>query len=441
MGSDERPKAGLTQQAIDTALSTAARRWEWITGVARIVCCIAMYVRSVLIWNWSTSDPERAALTVPMFAMSSLYILGVIGLMRSRAPIERVLRFSVALDTTYAFSALLLNVVWPPRNYPGIANMPDIAALAMVTLAAGLRLSPSAALLGGVLNSACFCVLLTLDADVSGLPPPGQRASQYALQGTFLLAAVVLSLVIAVRTRRLVDSAVSAALTAQRVQRSFGAILHEHHDVRTLVSAARLTADRLATRGPSDADPLVSDLRSDLDRVEAQLNAIRARAYGELLTLEARRGVDVGEAVREVVGRLGRRFPAVMLALQIDERIEAEVAGGAAILRRLLLNLVSNACEGDGERGAVHVNIAVRGDRMRGVVQIDIVDDGPGFPDEVLHAEQGETYTTKADGSGFGLTIALTLAQASGGTLTRANGAAGGAVVSLTLPMAPDRPA
>ena len=439
MGSDQRPEASLTQQAVDAAFSTAARRWEWITGVVRIVSSVALYVRSVLIWNWSAPDPERAALTAPVLAVTSLYILGVIGVARSRAPIERVLRISVALDTTYAFSLLVVDVVWPWRDYPGIANTPDIAALAMVTLAAGLRLSPSAALLGGVLNSACFCALLTLDANLSGLPPPGERVSQYALQGTFLLAAVVLSLLIAVRTRDLVQRAVRAALTEERVQRSFGAILHEHHDVRTLISAARLNADRLAARGPAEAGPLVSDLRSDLDDVEAQLNAIRARVYGELLTLEVRRVVDVGEVAGEVVERLGRRFPAVVLTLRVDERVDAEVAGGAAILRRLLFNLVINACEGDGERGAAHVDVAVRGDRTRGHVQIDIIDDGPGFPGEVLRAEQGETCSTKADGSGFGLSIALALAQASDGTLARANGIIGGATVSLILPM-PERP-
>jgi nitrogen-specific signal transduction histidine kinase len=70
-------------------------------------------------------------------------------------------------------------------------------------------------------------------------------------------------------------------------------------------------------------------------------------------------------------------------------------------------------------------------------VQIDIVDDGPGFPGEVLHAKPGEMCSTKTDGSGFGLAIALTLPQASDGTLTRANGAA---AVSLTLPTASDRP-
>jgi signal transduction histidine kinase len=156
---------------------------------------------------------------------------------------------------------------------------------------------------------------------------------------------------------------------------------------------------------------------------------------------EARRSVDVGEAAREVVERLGRRFPAVVLALRIDERVDAEVAGGAAIVRRLLLNLVSNACEGDGDRGAMHVDVTVRADRPCGVARIDIVDDGPGFPDDVLRAHQGETCSTKADGSGFGLTIALTLVQASGGTLTLANGPAGGAMVALTLPIAPVRPA
>jgi signal transduction histidine kinase len=65
-----------------------------------------------------------------------------------------------------------------------------------------------------------------------------------------------------------------------------------------------------------------------------------------------------------------------------------------------------------------------------------VIDDGPGFSVENLTAGPGQVRSTKVGGSGFGLDVALALAQASDGTLTRRNGSGGGAVVSLALPLA-----
>jgi two-component system, NtrC family, C4-dicarboxylate transport sensor histidine kinase DctB len=100
------------------------------------------------------------------------------------------------------------------------------------------------------------------------------------------------------------------------------------------------------------------------------------------------------------------------------------------------LNLVINACEGDGQRRAARVDVEVRIDGAHGRVVVDVIDDGPGFPAEVLVARLGETRSTKLGGSGFGLVLTQAMAQASDGTLKRGNRSSGGAVVSLSLPLA-----
>lgn len=430
------PEGIDVQQAVDSAFTASARRWEHTVVAVRVVICLVMTVRSALIWSCSSLAIEtaRAWLIAPMLVVAVLYISASLAVARSQGPIERTLKISVALDTAVAFLALLGNVLWPWPGYPGIANMPDIAALTMATLAAGLRLSPGAALFGGILNCACFAALVLADLQISGMPP-GTRAHQILLQGTFLAGAMVLSIIIAVRTRHLAERAVRAVLMAERARRSFGAILNEHHDVRTLLSAARLNADRLAGTGTVVMSSVVDDLRSDLDDVEASLNAIRGLAYSEFL-VQVVHTVDVGEITRNVLERLGRRFPAVVLRLHIDERVEAEVAGGDTSLRRLLFNLVINACEGNGEHGATHVDVTVSRNSARQRVHVEVCDDGPGFAPELLGAPLGEIRSTKVGGSGFGLGISLALAQASGGTLIRGNAVRGGAMVSLSLPMA-----
>jgi signal transduction histidine kinase len=358
------------QQAIDDAFEQNARRWERVVGAVRVLICLVMFARTILIWNDPTSEPGRIQ-PASAIAEAALYIAASFALSRSRAPIRPLLMLSVALDAVYVFTQFLPNVLSPWHGYLGIVNTPEIAALSMATLVAGLRLSPAVAVFGSILNILCFIVLMLLDLHVSNLPEPTMRGYQYMVHGTFLMSAVVLSIVLAVRTRHLVDRAVRSALKAERTRRSFDAILHEHHDMRTLLSAARLNADRLASGAQAAAGSLVAELRSDLGDVEALLDAIRARAQGELLALGSRHTVDVWEIAREVLDRLRRRFPAAALALRGEGCVAAQVAGGEAMLRRVLLNLVSNACEGDGERGAAHIDVEVRGDGAQGQVTIE----------------------------------------------------------------------
>jgi signal transduction histidine kinase len=435
MGVADDPALPGAQQAIDDAFEQTARRWERVVGAVRAFICLVMLARTLLIWNDPMSEPGRIQPALQI-TEAALYIAASFILSRSRAPVRPLLMLSVALDSVYVFAQFLPNVLSPWQGYLGIVNVPEIAVLSMATLVAGLRMSPGVAVFGGILNILCFVVLMLLDLKVSNLPEPTMRGYQYMVHGTFLMTAVALSIVLAVRTRHLVDRAVRSALKAERTRRSFDAILHEHHDVRTLLSAVRLNADRLASGSQATARSLVADMRSDLGDVEALLNAIRARADSELLTLGSRHTVDVWQIARDVLDRLRRRFPAAALALRGERCVAAQVAGGEAMLRRVLLNLVINACEGDGERGAEHIDVEVRSDGARGRVTIDVIDDGPGFSADHLTAGLGQAGSTKVGGSGFGLGVALALAQASDGTLTRRNGNGGGAVVSLSLPLA-----
>lgn len=423
------------QRAIDDAFEQTARRWERVLVVARVLACLVMLARSLLIWHDSMSEPGHIR-PERVIAEAALYIAASFGLARSRAPIRLVLMLSVALDTVYMFTQFLPNVLSPWYGYLGIVYTPEMAFLAIATLLAGMRLFPRAAVFGSIANIVCFIVLMLLDWAIWDLPDPNMRVYQYMVHGTLLLGAAALSIVLAVRTRHLVDRAVHAALNAERTRRSFDAILREHHDVRTLLSAARLNADRLASGAHAGAGSLVAELRSDLGDVEALIDAIRARAHGELLALGSRYAVDVWEIAREVLDRLRRRFPAAALVLRGEGGVAARVAGGEMTLRRVLWNLVINACEGDGECGAAHIDVEVRSDGAKGRVTIDISDDGPGFSADFLTAGLGQARSTKVGGSGFGLGVALALAQASDGTLTCRNASGGGAVVSLSLPLA-----
>jgi two-component system C4-dicarboxylate transport sensor histidine kinase DctB len=78
----------------------------------------------------------------------------------------------------------------------------------------------------------------------------------------------------------------------------------------------------------------------------------------------------------------------------------------------------------------------VRADAAK--VMVDVADDGPGIPADVLPRIFDPFFTTKGavHGVGLGLFVAEGLVRTAGGRLTATNRAAGGAQFHLELPAA-----
>lgn len=100
-------------------------------------------------------------------------------------------------------------------------------------------------------------------------------------------------------------------------------------------------------------------------------------------------------------------------------------------VKQVLMNLLHNALEASppGSRVTVSVEATPSGD-ARVVVQ----DEGSGLAPEVNGRAFDAGVTTKARGSGLGLTVARALARQHGGEVTLENGAKGGCVAAVLLP-------
>jgi signal transduction histidine kinase len=105
-------------------------------------------------------------------------------------------------------------------------------------------------------------------------------------------------------------------------------------------------------------------------------------------------------------------------------------------LEQVLMNLVRNAFEASP---GGDVRIAVRGEIGR--VAIEVADDGPGVPPELRERVFEPFFTTKEKGSGLGLAVVRTIAEANGGTLALTSAREGepsGARFRLTFPVVSD---
>jgi two-component system sensor histidine kinase DctS len=197
--------------------------------------------------------------------------------------------------------------------------------------------------------------------------------------------------------------------------------------------------------------------------VEAAARLVEVGGTGRRETARAlRRCVDLAERVSEIlkrVRRLVKRLPAVEESFDLGESaadavalLEAEARDRVVEVRvrkprspvlvrcdrvqveQALFNLCRNAIEAFADsprrRRIVDVVVAAR----RSSAQVRIEDNGPGIPPEVAKELFEPFVSTKPEGSGLGLSISKSIAEAQGGSLALARSGPTGAGLVLRLP-------
>ncbi|HXU74076.1 MAG TPA: HAMP domain-containing sensor histidine kinase [Polyangia bacterium] len=217
-------------------------------------------------------------------------------------------------------------------------------------------------------------------------------------------------------------------------------VLGHNHDINNTLMALRLNADALAMEAElsrvDGVQQIVSDLRVGFERLEKLARDIKI-AGRPLSGAPVAELVDVVKVVEEVVPIIGARFPGVQHSLSADRggALSSAIPGGVMTMRRITENLLVNACEGNGQRSATRVDIKVARDPSGGRILLVVSDDGPGFAPEQLARNVEIFVTTKPQGTGLGLFTCERLIRACDGRLERANAPAGGAQLTVILPL------
>jgi signal transduction histidine kinase len=206
------------------------------------------------------------------------------------------------------------------------------------------------------------------------------------------------------------------------------------HEIRNPVTAAKSLVQQMAEEpnAPENGEYARVALE-ELDRVERSIAHLLRYARDEELQPRAIRIADVVDGSLETLRDRLRRS-----GVEVRRRVheEGDLEGDPEKLRRVMVNLVSNALDALEESGTPEPVIEVEtGENLAGSeVWVRVKDNGPGIPPELHEKVFRPFHTSKENGTGLGLPLARKVVEAHGGTIELTSVPGEGAEFVVTLP-------
>lgn len=204
------------------------------------------------------------------------------------------------------------------------------------------------------------------------------------------------------------------------------------HELRAPLARLQIAAE-LLERKPAESTAQLARIRSEievLDALTTQVMSLTRAAQSE--------GVDSVVSLADVVERVSANARVEAgtrgIQLEISPPVDSvRVRAQEALLASALENVVRNALQATPDGGQVSVAATVR-DRY---CSVTVTDSGPGVPEDQLERifEPFFRLDTNRPGSGIGLAITARVMQQVGGSARAQNGAGGGLVVTLEIPV------
>jgi len=150
---------------------------------------------------------------------------------------------------------------------------------------------------------------------------------------------------------------------------------------------------------------------------------------GELVYNE----VDINEVLMDVLQM--NRLEVDPGRVAFEQRLKKglpKIMGDKEKLRQVFLNLIQNAIQAVSGRGTIILESRfLKSDNM---LEVDVIDDGPGIPEDCINKVFDPFFTTKDGGTGLGLSICHSIVEQHLGTIGVERVEKGGTRVCVRLP-------
>jgi len=210
------------------------------------------------------------------------------------------------------------------------------------------------------------------------------------------------------------------------------------HEIKNPLTPIQLSAERLRHKylklmPAEDAVVLDKSTHTIVQQVEVMKEMVQAFSeYARTPKLE-RCPLELNHLIDEVLDLYRHNRFGVTIRTSLQQGLP-QVSADSGRMRQLLHNLIKNALEAmDG--GDATISITTRAFSERGVsmVELQIADNGPGIPDELLENIFEPYVTAKPKGSGLGLAIVKKIVEEHSGVIWAEN-LETGACMTIRLP-------
>ncbi len=208
------------------------------------------------------------------------------------------------------------------------------------------------------------------------------------------------------------------------------------HEIKNPLVAIKTFAELLPERF-TDADfrdDFSGVVIKEIERIDGLVGRLRSLAAPSPTTAPP---VDIREPLADTLALLRAQCEQTRTTIRRElDTSPLLVAVDSAQLKQLFLNLCINAIEAMGQGGELTVKAHQR--LRQGVpwVTVEVLDSGPGIPDLIRSKIFDPFFTTKSRGSGLGLSISHSIADAHRGTLRAENNKGKGARLIVEFPAA-----
>ena len=215
------------------------------------------------------------------------------------------------------------------------------------------------------------------------------------------------------------------------------------HEIKNPLTPIQLSAERIRRRY---LDKVEKDDREILDRatrtitqqVESMKSMVNAFSDYAQPVISRPKRLDINTLIRDITELHIAHLTRIRFLFDLADDLPLVMTDPAGI-RQVLNNLIINASDALGDKGG-ELKLSTRIDYAKdNLLVLELQDNGPGFPAELLDRIFEPYVTTKTSGSGLGLPISRRIIEENGGTMRATNLPKGGAVVIIQLPVTPSQ--
>jgi signal transduction histidine kinase len=147
--------------------------------------------------------------------------------------------------------------------------------------------------------------------------------------------------------------------------------------------------------------------------------------------------INLNSLIEDIVTFLSpqKRFRNIGIVKNLDSSLPHMLADPSQ-LSQLFYNILNNAAQALSSHDAGAIKVSTKYNKAQNEVVVELADNGPGIPQELLNKAFTSRFTTKTGGHGFGLIVCAKVVNIHGGKINVTHNEPHGTKFQIILPVA-----